>query len=244
VLRKLDALYGFRLDERRPEYQIAEQTLLFGLNLTTPRRELPENLRDVRTQVAEQFRQVRNVLQQLLEISEPEDKDTPAGPPLSTQETPDALVRKHLPERKTLIDFLSTIVNVQPSTTIGKLTTVSLNRDVTEPRDTESLSEDRAADLVRNNPELAAKLRDAGDALKTLLAEYLTTVHAEVVKILQLPNAGQIAKRYYACFDYFDAIQYPISFGTDVSEPDVVDIIRICPEDAPALVDSVDERPK
>src|SRR5262249_17255016 len=55
-------------------------------------------------------------------------------------------------------------------------------------------------------------------------------------------DAGKIARRYYQCFDLFDCVQFPMTFGTEIGEPDSVDIIRICPEDAPALVTDVKDR--
>lgn len=42
--------------------------------------------------------------------------------------------------------------------------------------------------------------------------------------------------RYFSQFDDFDQIRFPILYGTDVGESDVVEIIRISPEDAPSLI--------
>jgi patatin-related protein len=48
--------------------------------------------------------------------------------------------------------------------------------------------------------------------------------------------------RYFSQFDDFDQISFPILFGTDVGESDVVEIIRISPEDAVTLVNERQER--
>ncbi|MDQ5846401.1 MAG: DUF3376 domain-containing protein, partial [Acidobacteriota bacterium] len=50
--------------------------------------------------------------------------------------------------------------------------------------------------------------------------------------------------RYFSHFDDYDQISFPILFGTDVGESDVVEIIRISPEDAPSLINEREERQK
>ena len=42
---------------------------------------------------------------------------------------------------------------------------------------------------------------------------------------------------YYDAFEYFDMLTFPITYGTDVSESDEMEIIRISPEDAKSIVD-------
>ena len=42
--------------------------------------------------------------------------------------------------------------------------------------------------------------------------------------------------RYFSQFDDFDQVRFPILYGTEVGESDVVEIIRISPEDAPSLI--------
>ena len=42
--------------------------------------------------------------------------------------------------------------------------------------------------------------------------------------------------RYFSQFDDFDQVRFPILYGSDVGESDVVEIIRISPEDAPSLI--------
>lgn len=40
---------------------------------------------------------------------------------------------------------------------------------------------------------------------------------------------------YYNRFEYYDMLTFPLFFGTEVGESDVVEIIRISPEDAPSI---------
>lgn len=49
--------------------------------------------------------------------------------------------------------------------------------------------------------------------------------------------ARQCLAHYYRYFDDYDLITFPMLYGTDVGESDVVDIIRISPEDATGLID-------
>jgi patatin-related protein len=84
-----------------------------------------------------------------------------------------------------------------------------------------------------------SKLRVAGQHLAELLRPPLERAHQAAVPGERATEADEIARRYYRCFDLFDAVQYPMTFGTDVGEADVVEIIRVSPEDAPALVDDV-----
>jgi hypothetical protein len=55
-------------------------------------------------------------------------------------------------------------------------------------------------------------------------------------------DAALAAARYYRWCDRFDCVQFPMSFGTNIGEPDQVDIVRIAPEDADRLVDDVAAR--
>lgn len=49
---------------------------------------------------------------------------------------------------------------------------------------------------------------------------------------------------YFSQFDDFDSISFPMMFGTEVGEADVVDILRISPEDATSLINERAERQK
>lgn len=61
----------------------------------------------------------------------------------------------------------------------------------------------------------------------------------EGVKYLQSPFATAARSYlwdYFKHFDDFDQISFPIFFESDVGEADVVEVIRISPEDAPSLI--------
>lgn len=49
---------------------------------------------------------------------------------------------------------------------------------------------------------------------------------------------------YLSKFDDYDQVRFPIMYGTDVGESDVVDVFRISPEDAPSLIDEREESKK
>ena len=50
--------------------------------------------------------------------------------------------------------------------------------------------------------------------------------------------------RYFSQFDDYDQISFPILFGNEVGETDVVDLVRISPEDATSLINERAERYK
>lgn len=50
--------------------------------------------------------------------------------------------------------------------------------------------------------------------------------------------------RYFSQFDDFDQISFPILFASEVGESDVVEVLRISPEDATSLIDERAERQK
>jgi patatin-related protein len=49
--------------------------------------------------------------------------------------------------------------------------------------------------------------------------------------------ARQVLRRYLEGFDEFDMVAFPMLYGTDAGETDVVEIIRIAPEDATSIID-------
>ena len=49
---------------------------------------------------------------------------------------------------------------------------------------------------------------------------------------------------YLSKFDDYDQVRFPIMYGTDGNESDVVEVFRISPEDAPHLIDERDESTK
>ncbi|HEU4834399.1 MAG TPA: patatin-like protein [Pyrinomonadaceae bacterium] len=118
--------------------------------------------------------------------------------------------------------------------------------------------------------ELGKKFDAAGDALSDLFHEEVVDKVTERGKLLLRPlekmpePSGRCASvrikedetdediqavreylwRYFSQFDDFDQVSFPILFGTEVGEADVVDILRISPEDATSLIDERAERQK
>ncbi len=241
VLRKLDALYGLTLDPEHPSFKEAEQVLAFGLGAKEPLLQMPENVRAVRSQLARQAAVLRRILTALLDTLEPPDADTPEVALRKRVEDPATIVRSRLPKREDLVGFLAQIMN-SPKAGARSRTTEPVKRDPKEPSDIEALYDERARKLLVENPILLTSLREMGNSLRDMLASFLAGIHAGVGEVFAADGAGEIARHYYFCFDHFDAIQFPMTFGTDVTESDEVDIVRICPEDAPSLMSSVDQR--
>jgi patatin-related protein len=53
----------------------------------------------------------------------------------------------------------------------------------------------------------------------------------------QITSFRRLLGEYYNKFEEYDQVSFPILYQTDVGEADVVEIIRISPEDAPSLID-------
>lgn len=132
--------------------------------------------------------------------------------------------------------------------------------DSTEP-DFSRLNEDecvkRAARLF-DDPTFAKSFQDAADKLReqvkqtvvdptwTSCRQLLTPTESlpEGDETCPLPNplsghANSVREylwRYCKEFDDFDQITFPIAYGTDVGEANVVEVIRISPEDAVGLI--------
>ena len=117
-----------------------------------------------------------------------------------------------------------------------------------------SYDEDLAKDL--NAIRLSDQIDDAAEALKLEFAKTITDETNRFstwsrCRALLNPNyaptsskpASKVADavreylwRYCSQFDDFDQVRFPILYGTEVGEADVVEIIRISPEDAPSLI--------
>lgn len=59
-----------------------------------------------------------------------------------------------------------------------------------------------------------------------------------------LDSVREYLWRYFSQFDDYDQISFPILFGAEVGESDVVEVLRISPEDATSLIDERAERQK
>ncbi|HET9167336.1 MAG TPA: patatin-like protein, partial [Candidatus Angelobacter sp.] len=263
ILKKLDGLNNMRLPLEHPSRAAAERTLRFGLGKEA--RELPAGLKEVRAVVFHQYETLSKLLRRLLEPVLPEDKDTPeelrVQPPLDPAEA----VREELPERSSVLPVLSQILGeLEPTagqkseTAVSvpgrleqwfkqkkkeasrrpRLTTMATARKTNEPADLEALCDRNAANLFGGASELQQQLRqdlhDAGEELRKMLLSRLEPAFEELKKIFATP-IGTLAARFFNCFDLFDSIQYPMAFNTDIGEAEIVQIVRVCPEDATAL---------
>lgn len=129
----------------------------------------------------------------------------------------------------------------------------------TEP-DFSKIDEDggiaRARELFQK-PEFQKPFQTAARALKTAMQEKIVNPTYEKGKALFRPapdaevvsetdrNWNVIQKylwRYFSQFDDFDQIAFPILYGVEEGESDVVEVIRISPEDATTLINERRER--
>jgi patatin-related protein len=257
VLRKLDSLYNLSLPEKHPSRQDALNLLKFGLGeaeatvLPGKAVGLPEGLSKIRADIFAQYGVLNGLLRTLMEPPLPKDEQSPDSRPQA-----DALkeVRKALSDSETLsdsekkgqqervIELLAKILGqpepVANGTSSGRklLTTKPNARKIDEPADLEKLCDMRALQLAAIDEGLRKKLIAAGLKLKDLLDAELKKIQETLNNsFAESGDAGMIAKRFYHCFDLFDAIQYPMAFNTDIGEADVVQIVRVAPEDATAL---------
>jgi uncharacterized protein (DUF427 family) len=258
VLRKLDTLYGLQLEPDHPAYEEAVSTRAFGLSLSAREREPPKvtatDLTEVRLPLSRECAKLQRTLSRLLELHNPPDTDTPNQPP-SPDNDSQSIVLKALPDNASelLIPVLLDIARVsqpegqenqpRPDNKRELLTTEPLNRSARESRLTNLACDRRAAKRLAIGPVLRDNLDSVARNLEAWLVPLFNDAHQAAVAAFGGGDASQIARRYYQCFDFFDCVQFPMMFGTDIGEPDTVDIIRVCPEDAPALVpDDVQER--
>ncbi len=119
--------------------------------------------------------------------------------------------------------------------------------------------------------ELGQKFIEAGQALSSMFAKHVVKIAWERGRgllvadermepgekrpepkerckelVADSPDMASIREylwRYFNQFDDFDQISFPILFGNEVGETDVVDLLRISPEDATSLINERAERP-
>ena len=250
VARKLDGLYGLGLSHENPSYTDALATLRFGLEDANPMGELPADLRSIRAAIGRQQKNLRQLLDALLTVPEPPDTNTPGDSNAPTASGGHVFVGSHLPSRADILAVLDLIV--QPQTSVTKswqggsryamYATTATVRKWSDPKDLEVLCDLRARDLLARHSSIAEGLKELGELLRNRLQQTLDGIHKELLGVFQTGPAGQIARRLYLYFDLFDAVQFPMMFGTDVVVSDTVEILRIAPEDAQRLVTDVEKR--
>jgi hypothetical protein len=248
VAKKLDGLYGLRLDPENPAYQDALMTLRFGLNDPNPAAELPEGMATVRSQVGQQYRELKGLLDELLRTPEPKDTDTPAVKGAVPVDEGRNFVGSTLPPRQAIIEVLENALQIRGTNAASsnergsRYATEATVRTSSEPGDLEALCDLRARDLLRNDTALLDSLKQLGNALRQRLEGVLDQAHRDLYQTFQSSTAGRVALRLYLYFDLFDAVQFPMMFGTDVVAAETVEILRIAPEDAIRLMPDLQQR--
>jgi patatin-related protein len=248
VARKLDGLYGLRLDPENPAHRDAMMTLRFGLNDSNPTAELPEGMATVRSQVGQQYRKLKRLLDELLQTPEPEDTDTPAAKGAVPLNEGRNYVGSTLPARPAIMEVLESVLQIRGTKAAAGNQQESLYateatvRTSSEPVDLEALCDLRARDLLKDTAALLDNLKQLGDTLRQRLQEVLDQAHHDISQTFQDSAAGRVALRLYLYFDLFDAVQFPMMFGTDVVAAETVEILRIAPEDATRLMPDLQQR--
>lgn len=138
------------------------------------------------------------------------------------------------------------------------------NKEVAKRFDAETLADDLEAAAKDLRCFLQTVLGPVWRKCETLLRPKIPTVeplpadkvdpeNCEKIKVTYSPRpaeplhiAGirQYLWHYLSKFDDYDQIRFPIMYGTDTSESDVVEVFRISPEDAPSLINERDESRK
>ena len=250
LARKLDGLYDLKLNQENPAFTNALATLRFGLDEANPVAAMPEGLKRVRLLVGQQYRTLKELLDDLLQVPEPEDRDTPRPEVGEPSNYGRGYVGKALPDRQRVLRLLERVLQIkganpaadeQGRQLYGTEPTV---RNSSEPGDQEILCDLRASDLLGSDAALLGNLEQLGDDLRGSLKGVLDEVHRAMTKSFEQSAAGRIARRLYLYFDLFDTVQFPMMFGTDVVASETVEIVRIAPEDAARLMPALEERRK
>ena len=108
----------------------------------------------------------------------------------------------------------------------------------------------RAKALLRDHPELRAlidetammiaeRVTEARQEGERLASDLLVVAHANTsVEEDDATLAARIClHHYYDNYDDYDMVSFPLFYQTDVGEADVVEVIRVSPEDAKSLID-------
>lgn len=103
----------------------------------------------------------------------------------------------------------------------------------------------RAVEFLKREQRAAAKLTEGGKRLGRRIGGRNRAANRAILKCLKVNNTlndeASIARRcigyYYQFYDDYDQVIFPILYSTGVGEADVVEVFRVSPEDAVALVD-------
>ena len=105
----------------------------------------------------------------------------------------------------------------------------------------------RAHDLLDKHPELRKLFDDAAAEIEKRVRDARAKAETASKNILFPSNTGgqdsgmeaarTCLSHYYERYDDYDMVTFPIFYETDVGESDVVEVARVSPEDACALID-------
>ncbi|RXH58941.1 hypothetical protein GRAN_2251 [Granulicella sibirica] len=254
IARKLDVLYSVRsTNEKSPAKQEAMATLRFGMSSLDAPPRLPDGLKDMRQLVGTLYKQLKKIEDELMREADLQEQVESARAKAAAKKPMDAreYVSSILPDRQDIIDVLNRIIGgpnqaAEPAGAV-RFATRETKRSSSDPTDIEKLRDARANDLLADDmrqqkPQIYPVLHQLGGTLSAGLDNFLQATHHELDAAFNASDAGRIAGRLFANFDLFDAIQFPMMFGTDVISSDTIDILRIAPEDAGGLIPDVTER--
>ncbi|NTV99234.1 MAG: DUF3376 domain-containing protein, partial [Chlorobiaceae bacterium] len=120
----------------------------------------------------------------------------------------------------------------------------------------ESPGERRACDILEGNREIVDVFNDIREEVKKIMTASIEESDHECRKFFGIDPSGSVAdtpggdavrailKNYYVHYTDFDRVIYPMIYGTGINDISRIDIVRISPEDAVALVDQDRQRLK
>lgn len=169
-------------------------------------------------------------------------------------------VKRDLSRILVQLRLLGRNLHAQDSTLANQLFDFEITRDllrhVIQPGSDQE-RRTRAAEIVGDGPrfgrladEFARCLKDGlrpkpDDLAPIHLKDNYGTVEASADLREALAEGGpakQVLVAYASCFDDFDMVAFPMLYGTDAGETDVVEIVRVAPEDAKSIIDERDSK--
>ena len=248
IRRKVDALYklrSFHISELRDDVISEEERIIGRLETISDDQfdylALPDDQKDV---IHQRLMQVRAELRDVYKQLRIEGRKIQARFKEGEKDTIAAKIRAIPLE----IGSVRWLLGLPPTSTDHEPDYSKLDED-------ECLA--RARELFRK-PEFEKAFNDAARVLRKQMMENIVDPTYKKAKALFRPpdpipdglsdndrNWIVIQKylwRYFSQFDDFDQISFPILYGVEEGESDVVEIIRISPEDATKLINERRER--
>ncbi len=114
---------------------------------------------------------------------------------------------------------------------------------------TEAESDRRATSFLRTFPDVRSRMNTIGDGIAVEVKAARQAADGKCRTALGMggsPTASasvavtiarECLQNYYLNYDDYDMIIFPIVYETEVGEPSLVDVFRVSPEDATALID-------